>query len=156
MRTRIGMSPSPKFGPRLIRRWPLALLMLLSIASIGCGALSQQSLPQGLSLPIAQLAGPPTAIGTLSQPGQNQRVTVQGQVKQRAPLTAGWLYRLEDESGSIWVRSQAVAPPLDSWIRLEGQLQYRQILVDGNDQGEHYLEEQSRRPVETESEDVES
>lgn len=132
-------------------------MLCLASVSVGWGALSRQSLPQlGLPLSVTQLAGPPTAIGTLSEQGQNATVLVQGQVRQRAPLATGWLYRVEDESGSIWVRSGEVAPPLEAWVRLEGQLQYRQILVDGIDQGEHYLEEQHRRPVKPEAEPTES
>jgi hypothetical protein len=134
-------------------KWPLLrglLALCLASASLGCGALSRP-LPQLGMPPVAQLTGPPTAIGALSEQGQRSTVLVQGQVQQRAPLATGWLYRLEDESGSIWVQSSEVAPPLETWVRLEGQLQYRQILVDGVDQGEHYLEEQHRQPAEAAS-----
>ncbi|MDA0265523.1 MAG: hypothetical protein O2890_01505 [Cyanobacteria bacterium] len=139
-----------------VRGLPLLVICLAS-TSIGCSTLSRQSLPQlGLPLPVAQLAGPPIPIGTLSEPDQNSRISVQGQVQQRAPLATGWLYLVEDDSGSIWVRSSEAAPPLGNWVRLEGQLQYRQILVDGTDQGEHYLEEQSRKLIEAETEATES
>lgn len=133
-----------------VRGLPLLVICVASTTA-GCSTLSPESLPQlGLPLPVAQLTGPPTPIGTLSEPDQSSQVSVQGQVQQRAPLATGWLYLVEDDSGSIWVRSSEAAPPLGGWVRLEGQLQYRQILVDGSDQGEHYLEEQNRKLVEDE------
>jgi hypothetical protein len=125
---------------------------VLCFVTVGCSTLSRQSLPQlGLPLPVVQLTGPPTAIGSLAEQGQNSTVLVQGEVRQRAPLTTGWLYRVEDDSGTIWVLTTETAPPLETAVRLEGRLQYRQILVEGQDQGEYYLEEQRRTIIEPET-----
>ncbi|WP_155834600.1 hypothetical protein [Leptolyngbya sp. PCC 6406] len=129
-------------------RHPLRLGSLLLIPTLlACGGwgLSTEALPPlNLPLPIAQLQEPPLAVEALAQQSIGSLVTIQGQVTHVAPFSVGGLYQLTDDTGSVWVLTTETPPDLETMIRLQGQVQYEQILVEGRDRGERYLQERDR------------
>jgi hypothetical protein len=73
-------------------------------------------------------------------------VTVEGVVGDRAPLLDGGAYLLQDETGNIWVISDDGVPEAGESLRVQGTLEQREILINQQDYGERYLQEQQRTP----------
>ncbi|WP_080810833.1 hypothetical protein [Halomicronema hongdechloris] len=69
---------------------------------------------------------------------------MQGRVTSKIPLLNSGLYQLRDRSGDIWILTQEPLPPLRHQVSLRGQIHYEPILIDGQDIGEHYIEELER------------
>ncbi len=87
-----------------------------------------------------------TPLGTLSQEQLGNEVTVEGVVGDRAPLLDGGAYLLQDESGEIWVISEEEVPEAGQSLRVQGTLEQREIVINQQDYGELYLQEQQRTP----------
>lgn len=87
-----------------------------------------------------------TPLGTLSQERVGDEVTVKGVVGDRAPLLDGGAYLLQDETGNIWVVSEDEVPEAGQSLRVQGTLERREILINQQDYGELYLQEQQRTP----------
>lgn len=125
---------------------PIATLVLM-----GCGGagVSNPNFPTlGSVLPLPMVQTPITAVATLLEESPSQQISAQGQVTQVAPLLSGGLYELTDETGSLWVMTTEVLPPLDSTLRVQGQLQQESIPVEGVEFGGVYLVESDRWAVE--------
>lgn len=115
----------------------------------GCSQAATVTAPQestGLHLPsgIAQIVRPTVAIQTLTSDQDNDTVQVKGTVVGQAPLLAGALYQLQDDSGTIWVLSAESAPPEATTVSVVGTVQMEAIAVEGIDISDVYLRETSR------------
>jgi hypothetical protein len=73
-------------------------------------------------------------------------VTVEGVVGDRAPLLDAGAYLLQDETGEIWVISDDGLPEAGESLQVQGTLEQREILINQQDYGERYLQEQQRTP----------
>lgn len=84
-------------------------------------------------------------IETLMAERAADTVVVTGMVTQRAALLEGWLYQVQDSTGSLWIltdRAQSVAgPTVGAQVKVEGVLRYEPIVVGEIDAGDVYLEE---------------
>ena len=130
---------------RIIRR--SRFLVLIGI--LGCSAVGETSSPLlelNMPQPIAHLISKPTPIEqihTQAAPSDHP-VHLRGRVQQKVPLLDGWIYQLQDNTGSIWVVTQAAAPEVGEEILIKGLVQYESIPVAGEDLGEHYIQEQAQ------------
>ncbi|UZQ54377.1 hypothetical protein OOK60_18200 [Trichothermofontia sichuanensis B231] len=70
---------------------------------------------------------------------------LRGQVVEVAPLLEGGAYRLQDNSGSIWVLTTAPLPQVGDTLHIQGEARYQPIVIAGQDLGEAYLMEIGRR-----------
>ncbi|MEM9904177.1 MAG: hypothetical protein AAF921_04045 [Cyanobacteria bacterium P01_D01_bin.44] len=129
------------------------VLNLLVLNLLGaCTPLADTDAPTAqettLALPSISRGGKATSIETLRQdPKPDQPVELEGIVRQRVPLLEGWIYELEDETGRIWVLTEASEPALDETARVSGTVQYEQILIGDVDIGEYYLQEKDYSPL---------
>lgn len=133
-------------GQLRLNRW---LGSTLAIVVCGCSQAAKVTAPQestGLHLPsgIAQLVRPTVAIQTLTSEQNNATIQIKGTVVRQAPLLAGGLYQLQDESGTVWVRSAEAAPPEAATVSVVGTVQVAAIAVEGIDISDVYLREISR------------
>lgn len=127
-------------------RW---LSSTLVIVACGCSQAANVTVPQestGLHLPsgIAQIVRPTVAIQTLTPEQNDETVQIKGTVIKQAPLLAGALYQLQDDSGTVWVLSAESAPPESATISVVGTVQVEAIAVEGIDISDVYLREISR------------
>lgn len=119
--------------------WSLSAIGLL----VGCSA------PRSLTPPLGELPGLgglqyAVPLGELSRSQARTLVMVAGEVVAVVPMVDQALYQLADESGQVWVLTSAPPPPLGTELRLEVEMRYETILVQGQDIGEVYALERQR------------
>ena len=109
---------------------------------ISCGNLAPLSMG-GISL--GGFRGNITKIGEIPN-DQNAVATVylQGQVSNRAPFVENGAYKLEDDTGTIWVLTNQAPPNIGDEVLLQGQVQFQSIPVGGQDLGEVFVQEQQQ------------
>ncbi|MBE9061085.1 hypothetical protein [cf. Phormidesmis sp. LEGE 11477] len=139
----------------------LVLLVLLAgctVAETGPGVpsgsevpLPPVSLPGGLRMP-----GSPMAINALSAERAEDKVAISGRVMQRVAILDGWLYQIQDDTGSLWVLTRQSEPSVGDAATVSGIVKYEAIVIDAIDASEIYLEEQSYRLAERPSSSEES
>jgi RecJ-like exonuclease len=93
---------------------------------------------------MSQAAHPQVQLQELPQTAVGETVQVEGTVLQQAPLLAGWLYQLADDTGHIWVRSLEPAPAVGATVQLQGVVEYEAIVLGEMDISEYYLQETAR------------
>ena len=94
-------------------------------------------------LPTIRLSSRPAVpVNSVTENQLDKTVTVSGEITQKAAMLDGWLYQLQDESGSVWVLGQT-EPDLGDLATVEGAVRYEAIVVGEVDAGEFYLEEES-------------
>ncbi|PSN12583.1 hypothetical protein C7293_19495 [filamentous cyanobacterium CCT1] len=125
---------------------------LVLVAMTSCGASLDATVGYGLRDRLSTWPGlawldPITPIAEVSQT-QQSTVYLAGTVEQQLPLVGQGLYELVDESGAIWVLSDEAPPPAGTAIAIRATIQYEQILLQGQDVGQHYAEELERLPQE--------
>ena len=123
------------------------LLVLVSI--LGCSAVGESGSPLSelnMPRPIARLVSKITPIEEIHNQSAplDHPVYLRGRVRQSIPLLNGWIYQLQDDTGSIWVVTQISAPTAGEEILIKGLAHYESVLVEGEDLGEHYIEEQEQ------------
>jgi hypothetical protein len=74
----------------------------------------------------------------------NSTVYLQGKVSDRVPLLDAQVYLLEDSTGQVWVLTEKDTPQTGDVLQIKGQVRYEKILVEGQDFGEAYIEEQEQ------------
>lgn len=126
-----------------------SVLVLCGLILSSCTTTEMQ-LESPLKTPIplpAMLPGQSAiAIDSLAADKQDETVVVTGTVARQVPLLEGWLYLLQDETGSLWVMTQRpAAPEVGERATVEGLVRYETIAVEAIDASEIYLEEQSYR-----------
>ncbi|MEL6157952.1 MAG: hypothetical protein AAGJ95_13875 [Cyanobacteria bacterium J06554_11] len=87
-------------------------------------------------------------IASLAADRAQETVAVSGEVAQRVAVLDGWLYQVQDETGSLWVVTNQSEPVMGAAVTVEGTLRYESIVVEGIDAGEVYLEETTYRQEE--------
>ncbi|MDJ0704277.1 MAG: hypothetical protein QNJ46_13410 [Leptolyngbyaceae cyanobacterium MO_188.B28] len=125
-----------------------SLLIIVNVL-VGCGGTGETRSPLlhlNMPQPIARLIHKVTPIEAVhTQSSASLRpVYLRGRVKQRIPLLNGWIYQLQDNTGSIWVMTPTPAPKVGEEILIKGLIHYEAIPVAGEDLGEHYIEEQEQ------------
>lgn len=97
-------------------------------------------------LPAFRLSSQPaTAIDSLTDEQVDDTITVSGKISQRAAVLEGWLYQVQDETGSLWVLTDRDAPEVGDSVTVEGAVRYEPIVVDDINVSEFYLEEKADR-----------
>jgi hypothetical protein len=129
------------------------LVGLVVVAMVSCGASANTSIGYSLRSAFSHLPGlawvsPITPLGSISRSSQQQTLQLSGRVATQIPLVNAGLYQLVDDSGSIWVETTDPLPPQGSTVTISAMIHYEQILVLGQDIGEHYAVEQARRSPE--------
>lgn len=126
--------------------------VLLALALAGCTvaetgptrAPSNAELPlPSVSLPNLRLPGQSTAIGSIGAQQAEEKVSVSGSVTKRVATLDGWLYQLQDSTGSLWVVTSQSEPVVGETATVSGTVKYEAVVVDEIDASEVYLEEQS-------------
>lgn len=87
----------------------------------------------------------PEQIEALSVERQEDTVAISGIVTQKAAVLEGWLYEVQDETGSIWVLSDRTEPSVDESVIVEGVVHYEPVVVGELEAGGVYLEEKAYR-----------
>ncbi|MGD1865041.1 MAG: hypothetical protein ACFB0D_10835 [Phormidesmis sp.] len=82
-------------------------------------------------------------IDSLMAERESDKVAVSGTVTQRAAILNGWLYKVEDDTGSLWVQTEQSEPEVGAIATVEGTVRYESIVVGEIDAGSVYLEEQA-------------
>ena len=104
-----------------------------------------------IRLPSIRLSSrSPESIDTLVAERDEERVAISGTVAQRAGILDGWLYEVQDETGSVWVLTEHSQPNVGEMVTVEGVLHYEPIVVGEIDAGDVYLEEKSYQVTEEE------
>ena len=99
-----------------------------------------------VQLPTFRLSSrPATAIDSLSDAQVNETITVSGKIAQKSPVLEGWLYQVQDETGSLWVLTDRDAPEVGESVTVEGAIRYEPIVVGEIDASEFYLEEKTHQ-----------
>lgn len=134
-------------------------LLLSGMVLTGCAAsensavsalkADQQTTPAPLQSPPELLTGQSVVrIDSLKSDQADQTVAIAGNITQRVALLEGWLYQVQDETGSVWVVARGSEPEIGQVALIEGTVRYEAIVVDSIDAGEIYLEEQAYLPSE--------
>lgn len=103
--------------------------------------------PPAVRLPAIRLSRRAAVpIASLAADRVEETVAVSGNVAQRVAVLDGWLYQVQDETGSVWVVTDRSEPTVGDVATVEGTVRYESIVVEGIDAGEVYLEETTYRP----------
>ncbi len=92
-------------------------------------------------LPAFRSSQPATAIDALTDGQVDNTITISGKIAQKSAVLDGWLYQVQDETGSLWVLSDRDAPDVGESVTVEGAVRYEPIVVGDLDVSEFYLEE---------------
>ena len=95
-------------------------------------------------LPAFRLSSKPAiAIDSLTNEQVDDNIIVSGEVAQKAATLNGWIYQLQDETGSLWILTDRDAPEIGEVVTVEGSVRYEPIVVDSIDASEFYIEEKA-------------
>ncbi len=137
--------------PRLWIPYIVSLIVGSGLVLGGCTtsevSVETPLIDEPIQLPAVRLSGQPAvAIDSLMSDRVDETVVITGTVSRRVPLLEGWLYQMQDDTGSLWVlTSQPAAPEVGESATVEGRVRYETIAVEAIDASEVYLEEQSYR-----------
>ena len=129
-------------------------LVLLALLLGGCAVAetSSPSVPSRLdvplpsvSLPGLRMPGQSAAISSISRDRAGDNVSISGRVTQRVAILEGWIYQINDDTGSLWVLAGRSDPIVGDIATVSGVIRHEAIMVDPIDASEVYLEEQSYR-----------
>ena len=124
----------------------------MAVGLAGCslqqaGPLSNLDMPNPLEIrgqitSVEDIYQQPSATTTQTPvPTDEQPVYLQGEVVQRVPLLAGWLYQVEDETGLIWVMTPAIAPELGDRVTVKGTVGFESVPIADEELGDYYIQE---------------
>ncbi len=141
----ISIKPSRLLSAALLP-FALAGCTLSEVSSeISTETVSQPAI--SVRLPSIRLANRSTvSIDSLTAEQTDKTVAIAGTVDQRAAVLEGWLYKVSDDSGSLWVLSDESTPEVGEAVTIEGVVRYEEIVVGEIDAGDVYLQEQSYEP----------
>lgn len=95
-------------------------------------------------LPAFRLSSrPATTINSLTDQQVDDTITVSGKIAQRAAVLEGWLYQVQDETGSLWVLTDREAPEVGESVTVEGAVRYEPIVIGDINASDFYLEEEA-------------
>lgn len=124
-------------------------LFLLLGEIIGCNQLN--------SFRMAQI--PVTTINELIQDQQPNEDTqtqeaiyyIKGTVVDHAPFMDNGSYKLQDDTGTVWVLTNSTLPKPGVLITIKGQVEYQPISISGQDLGELYVVEVEQLKIQTQT-----
>ena len=132
-----------------------ASLLVGALLAFGVGGCTPSDTPEAptaeqedsaVRLPSLRLPGRSAEpVETLMADRADDTVAVVGTVTQRAAVLDGWLYQIQDDTGSLWVLSDRTEPVVGAQATVQGILRYEAIVVGEIDAGDVYLEETSYR-----------
>jgi hypothetical protein len=137
-----------------MKRLPLlGLISITILAAASCGASLNRDLGSAVRHQVSEIPGlgwiePVTEIAAIQTLEASREVILEGRVEQSLPLIEQGLYRLSDETGSIWVVSAHSPPAVGEPLKIRAAVRYESILMAGQDVGEHYAAELDRYPLE--------
>jgi hypothetical protein len=79
--------------------------------------------------------------------GFTATVRLEGMVGDRAPFIDAQVYQLRDATGTIWVLTQRQDVRSGAKVRVQGQVRFQDIQVQGQNFGEPYIQEQQVEPA---------
>jgi uncharacterized protein YdeI (BOF family) len=89
------------------------------------------------------LSGDVTAIKQVHEQGRvGTIVHLKGTVGDRIPLLNAQVYELQDATGSIWILTDDTPLQSGETVRIKGKVRYQNIVVEGQDLSEVYVEQQ--------------
>ena len=100
------------------------LLILISIILVGCN-FSQNSI----------------SIESITEKKLGKTVQITGKVTELAPLIRSAGYRLQDDTGSVWIITSNSLPILETEITVEGRVQIQDIMIENKNLSQLYLVE---------------
>lgn len=110
----------------------------LLVAAAACGPVDSAGISANQLLNGAEV----TEIQAIAQTGDRPTtVYLQGKVSDRAPFLSGHAYRLQDDSGQIWVITTSELPEIGEERLIQGTVRYQSIPVSGQELGERFVEE---------------
>lgn len=107
----------------------------------GVGIVSCSGSPLGIGgINLSQLGVSVTKINALKETKEGT-VYLQGKVAIRAPFLEAGAYKLQDDTGTIWVIANQV-PNVGDEVLIKGQLQFQSVPVSGQELGEVYVQQE--------------
>ncbi len=100
------------------------LLILINIILVGCN-FSQNSI----------------SIESITEKKLGKTVQITGKVTELAPLIRSAGYRLQDDTGSVWIITSNSLPILETEITIEGRVQIQDIMIENKNLSQLYLVE---------------
>lgn len=115
----------------------------LLIGLMGCSSAPQSSQPSfHPEAALSVLDFGVTKVSEVQKQKTNFTVNLQGKINTQAPLLEQRAYELQDSTGSIWVVTREPLPALGTQVKVTGKVRYQEILLNGQDQGTVYVEQQ--------------
>ncbi len=114
----------------------LGLMLLLVVGLWGCDNL-KMTVSQDGNISFGRNITPIRDIKPKKD--QNATVYVQGKVEKLVPLLQGWVYQINDSTGSIWVVSKQNNLQEGKSAVFQGKVRYESIVIAGQQLGEVYL-----------------
>ena len=128
-----------EMGERWVIAWTTAGLLVLT----SCNGI----LPDA-SIPLATIADLETTLST-QDTTPLETAAIAGEVIAQAPLVNAGLYRIDDGTGTLWIRTETLPlPAVGDHLRVEFTPQYRPITIEGQSFDQAFGLEQKRTPVE--------
>ena len=119
----------------------IQLSVLLLVSVVGCSPLPQSGAGMLSLRPNVDV----TNIQALQQQRELDRIVhIQGNVVRQVPLMQKQAYKIQDQTGSIWIVTQKDAPKSGKAVLVKGKVRYQQIPIGSQDLGEIYIEEQTK------------
>ncbi len=91
----------------------------------------------------------PILIKDITQKKPGTVIYVTGEVKDLAPLIKDAAYRLQDDTGGIWVITSGSLPVSGTKIKVKGKIQQKNITIATEELNEFYLLELEQLPSES-------
>ena len=125
---------------RRVLAWPaLSFLGIAGMAAalVGCNRLSLGLMKTPALVPIASVQQSERQL-------LGQQIRLQGRIAEVVPLIHSRVYRLEDDSGEIWVLDSqgGEVPAVGAFLSLEGRVEAEQILKGKGTMAEIYVRQQ--------------
>ena len=76
-----------------------------------------------------------------NHPDLKTTIKVKGTIKKIIPLLGRKAYEISDQTGSVWVITEQKIPAVGEVVSIEGILKYQDILIDGENLKEFYLQQ---------------
>lgn len=86
--------------------------------------------------PLGWASPEQTKIGGLGQLKNQSVVEIEGIVINVAPFLDGGAYQIQDETGTVWVKSDRPLPTKGKTVKVRGELSYQAIFIGQEKLGE--------------------
>jgi hypothetical protein len=99
----------------------------------------------GSNLVLGRLGSTPITVAQLQQSDKlPRRVKIVGRVSAVAPMLDRGAYRLEDDTGVIWVYTEQPLPSLGEKLAVKGELNFESVAIESIEAGQYFLVEYER------------